>query len=239
MSYILDALKKDKNNNSSKEHDNIPDLSSEHAIYELEEEKPLSRWLWPLVVMVLVLTIFVLLFMLFNPSSQQFAQYLKQQPLQQQNVDNRESSESLSEKNEALPETKLENTEQAVDKNSMVVSKPLEVASPVVQRVEKKVVARPPGSSYSSPPRSTQNKGTASSSGLTKADLPSLIYTTHIYATLPKDRFVMLNGRPYAQGDRIDDNLYVKEILENDLVVTYKGKEFVLPSLEDVNVSSP
>ena len=46
----------------------------------------------------------------------------------------------------------------------------------------------------------------------------------------------MINGRALAEGDTISDKLKVKEILENDLVVTYQGQEFVLPSLEDVNV---
>ena len=36
MSYILDALKKNK---SGEDNNEVPDLSSEHAYHELEEEK--------------------------------------------------------------------------------------------------------------------------------------------------------------------------------------------------------
>lgn len=234
MSYILDALKKDKTN-SNNEQDEIPDLSSEHAIYEFEEEKSAIRWLWPIVVMVLVLTICVLLFMLFNPSSQQFAKYIEQQPKE---VIQPSQTAAAVEKGQQTETAVTDDKQPKLQQESVVVSKPLEVASPVVERVERKPVVR--ASNNSSQPAADQTtKSENSADAISRADLPSLVYTTHIYATQPKDRFVMLNGRAYAEGDRISNDFHVKEILENDLVVTFKGKEFILPSLEDVNVNSP
>ncbi|WP_223668653.1 general secretion pathway protein GspB [Kangiella shandongensis] len=234
MSYILDALKKDKTD-SNKEQDEIPDLSSEHAIYEFEEEKSAIRWFWPIVVMVLVLIICVLLFMLFNPSSQQFAKYIEQQPKQ---VAQPSKIVATAKKEQQADAAVAEVNQTQLQQESMVASKPIQVASPVVERVERKPVARTSNTAS----QISAHEGTEranSTDAISKADLPSLVYTTHIYATQPKDRFVMLNGRAYAEGDRISKDFHVKEILENDLVVSFKGKEFILPSLEDVNVDSP
>ena len=221
MSYILDALKKNKNND---EQSDVPDLSSEHAHHEFEEEKSLTRWVWPIVVMVLVLTIAVLIFMLANPSAQQ----VSKQWVQQEQV-----SSSSAEESQLLQQEKANHsTQNEASNDAEVVNKPLQVAEPVVKKVRRASVV----SNTNNKQQTNQQSSPSKSTSLTQGDLPSLVYTTHIYATQAKDRFVMLNGKAYGEGDSIDVNLKVKEILENDLVVVYKGQEFVIPSLEDVNV---
>jgi general secretion pathway protein B len=220
MSYILDALKKNKTNS---DEDSVPDLSSEHGASgydysELEEEKALNRWLWPVLVMVLLLVVAILVFMLLNPSAQQVSEDIVKQPIL---VNNQIA---------ASAETKQEDALIADD--TVITNKPLEVGEPVVSKKEKKDLKVEPSSTE----QVTQNT-TKSSTKITKADLPQLVYTTHIYATQAKDRFVMLNGRAYAQGDKTVEGITIKEILENDLVVIFKGQEFILPSLEDVNLN--
>lgn len=64
---------------------------------------------------------------------------------------------------------------------------------------------------------------------------PTLIYTTHIYATEPADRFVMLNGKAYSIGDTITKGMVVADIMENDLLVEYQGQKVIVPGLTDVN----
>ena len=64
---------------------------------------------------------------------------------------------------------------------------------------------------------------------------PTLIYTTHIYATDPDDRFVMLNGKVYSIGDTITKGMVIADILENDLLVEYQGQKVIVPGLSDVN----
>lgn len=224
MSYILDALKKNKSNDDKSD---VPDLSSEHAYHEFEEEKSFQRWLWPIIVMVLVLTIAVLIFMLVNPSAKEFSETVveKKQPtatsVAQDKVITKEESNTA---NDSL--TEMSGTE--------VINKPLQVAEPVVKKVRRS--AKQERVSNSQSVAADQPRSVSKARAVTKADLPQLVYTTHIYATQPKDRFVMLNGKAYAQGDSISSELRIKEILENDLVVIYKGQEFILPSLEDVNV---
>lgn len=227
MSYILDALKKDK---SSKEQDKVPDLSSEHAQYEFEEEKGMSRWLWPVVVMLLIFTIAVLVFMLLNPSAQQVTQSIAQ-VAQATQVNNTVEADSS-----AHTATQTNNKPAQENSDTVVTSKPLAVRKPVVERVVRKAQAV-----KSDIVKEEGTGSTLSSETVTKKSLPKIIYTTHIYATQPKDRFVMLNGKAHGQGDTVitdgASNLVIKEILENDLVVVYKGQEFVLPSLEDVNAN--
>lgn len=236
MSYILDALKKNK---SSDEQSEVPDLSSEHAYHEFEEEKSLTRWILPLIVMLLVLIIGVLAFMLLNPSAKEISERWTQKTSNHTPIEETQPMSSL--EASGAPLTSYENASNAVEENkgersqndTQIVNKPLEVSEPIVQKVQRRTANRSANASQHSKAASNQNEQTS----VTKADLPSLVYTTHIYATQPKDRFVMLNGRAYGEGDTISQDLVVKEILENDLVVIYRGQEFTLPNLEDVNVN--
>ncbi len=232
MSYILDALKKNK---SKDEQGEVPDLSSEHAYHEFEEEKSITRWVWPVVVMLLVLIIGVLGFMLLNPSAKEVSEQWTQKNPNSSQLQERSSESSVVATGKPLTPNKATsdaNEDSRAEGDTQIVNKPLEVSEPVVQKVKRRVTSntRDPNQS---PSNVTKQE---SEPAVTKADLPALVYTTHIYATQPKDRFVMINGRALAEGDTISDKLKVKEILENDLVVTYQGQEFVLPSLEDVNV---
>ncbi|RDX36086.1 hypothetical protein DZA50_05550 [Kangiella sp. HD9-110m-PIT-SAG07] len=219
MSYILDALKKNKP--TDEQHD-VPDLSSDHAYHELEEEKSFTRWFWPIVVIVLLLAIGVLTFMLFNPSAQEVSKQWVE-----------EGSSSLvtqEQQNSSQPKMASTDPNNQQSDETLITNKPLDVAQPVVTKIKRSKNRVTVNSN------SANTKKDSSAKSLTHADLPSLTYTTHIYATQPKDRFVMLNGKAYAEGDKISQNLRVKEILENDLVVIFKGQEFVIPSLEDVNL---
>lgn len=67
------------------------------------------------------------------------------------------------------------------------------------------------------------------------SELPKIIYTTHVYASKQKDRFVMLNGKAYSVGGKLSRNFWVKDILENDLLLSFKGKDYLVPALTDVN----
>ena len=240
MSYILDALKKNKPENDK---DQVPDLSSDHAseydYSNFDEENSLKRWLWPSVVMVLVLIVAILTFMLLNPSADEAYQQMAQRNVasNNENLSGFSDTKAGSIKSESSTatvnpssssDTSMSN--DATTNEPVVVNKPLQVAEPVVQKV-----ARP---NVSARVKETPQRRVQSVMKVTKSDLPKIIYTTHIYATQPDDRFVMLNGRAYAEGDKTQEGFVIKEILENDLLIVYKGQEFTLPSLEDVNVNN-
>ena len=48
------------------------------------------------------------------------------------------------------------------------------------------------------------------------------------WAPEPKDRFVFLNGRRYAEGQLIDDKLRVERIMEDGVVLSYRGEQVTL-----------
>ena len=230
MSYILDALKKNKPGN---EKEQVPDISSvhdsEYDYSDLTEESSLKRWFWPVVVMILLLLVATLTFMLLNPSAREVSQQLIQtQRTASTNatIEDVKNTAEPTEKSTQNNNSRLPEEQRIKTGDAVVVSKPLKVGEPVVRKVVKPNVRTTPSS--------TSQKNTVSKK-ITKSDLPKIIYTTHIYATQPGDRFVMLNGRAYAEGDKTQEGFLIKEILENDLLIMYKGQEFTLPSLEDVN----
>ena len=48
------------------------------------------------------------------------------------------------------------------------------------------------------------------------------------WAPDPKDRFVFLNGRRYAEGQVVDDKLLVERITESGVVLSYRGERVTL-----------
>jgi hypothetical protein len=44
----------------------------------------------------------------------------------------------------------------------------------------------------------------------------------------PKDRFVFLNGRRYAEGQLVDDKFLVERITEDGVVLSYRGERVTL-----------
>lgn len=244
MSYILDALKKNKPDNDK---DKVPDLSSDHGsefdYSNLDEESSLKRWLWPSVFSVLLLVVAILSFMLLNPSADEAYQQLIQQQVTNTSGATEDHGAGKSAASTSNPKL-IENDTVAISssvsdtatasKEPVVINKPLQVAKPVVQKVARPRATAPPQKAKQ---QQAGNKRTAKTNKVTKSDLPKIIYTTHIYATQPGDRFVMLNGRAYAEGDKTQEGFLIKEILENDLLIVYKGQEFTLPSLEDVNLN--
>ena len=48
------------------------------------------------------------------------------------------------------------------------------------------------------------------------------------WAPDPKDRFVFLNGRRYAEGQVVDDKLLVERITESGVILSYRGERVTL-----------
>ena len=64
-----------------------------------------------------------------------------------------------------------------------------------------------------------------------KNNIPSIFYREHSWATNPRERSVVLNKARYREGERIGPGLTLVEILENGIVVDYRGTEFRLATL--------
>jgi len=54
-----------------------------------------------------------------------------------------------------------------------------------------------------------------------RAEFPELALTVHFFAADPAERFVLINGERYAQGDRIEGGLRLREILKRGVIVEF------------------
>jgi len=59
--------------------------------------------------------------------------------------------------------------------------------------------------------------------------LPPLHLDIHVYAANPAERFVFINGRKYTQGSTLEEGPKVERIRRDGVVLTYRGRRFLLP----------
>jgi hypothetical protein len=64
-----------------------------------------------------------------------------------------------------------------------------------------------------------------------KDEIPSIFYSAHNWATNPAQRSVVLNGEVCRAGQQIKPGLKLVEILEDSIVLDFRGTEFRLRSL--------
>ncbi len=252
MSYILDAIKKTE---SGQKDGDVPNLNSEHQHTAFIEEDESKRWLLPLVVVIAVL-VGVVLWLVLKPElgdtksgvvshSEQALPVNKGS--QQETVKTTDSTGVLM-NNMSVDESSSESMKSSAASGLVIKKEPLKVQQPAVQLTSSQVVeavSRRPitevveQAEIQQQARNNQvsntNKKPVFLAAIDHDHWPTLIYTTHIYATEPADRFVMLNGKAYSIGDTISKNLSVVNILENDLLVDYQGQKVIVPSLTDVN----
>ncbi len=63
--------------------------------------------------------------------------------------------------------------------------------------------------------------------------LPSMSFSTHMYASAPKDRWVRVNGRRVTEGQEIDAGLVVIGIEPQHVILNFEGQEFRMDALSD------
>ena len=61
------------------------------------------------------------------------------------------------------------------------------------------------------------------------SDLPALHMDLHVYDPNPRKRFVMLNMQKLRQGDALANGVTVVKIRPDGVVLSYQGREFLLP----------
>jgi Type II secretion system protein B len=59
---------------------------------------------------------------------------------------------------------------------------------------------------------------------------PKLQVQVVVYSDVPAQRLVFINGRRYAEGDRVDAETVVEHITPEGAVVTRRGQSFTLTS---------
>jgi hypothetical protein len=65
----------------------------------------------------------------------------------------------------------------------------------------------------------------------TKDEIPSIFFSSHHWSTVASERVVTLNGQARREGAQIKPGLKLLEILEDSIVLDYRGTEFRLRAL--------
>jgi len=63
--------------------------------------------------------------------------------------------------------------------------------------------------------------------------MPAMSFSAHMYASNPQDRWVRVNSRRLSEGDTIANNVLLKRIEAEKVVLEYNGKEFTMNALSD------
>ena len=63
----------------------------------------------------------------------------------------------------------------------------------------------------------------------TRKELPALDLSMHVYSADPKQRFVVMKGDRHVEGDEVGQDLILREIRQDGLVLDYKGQRFFFP----------
>jgi general secretion pathway protein B len=64
----------------------------------------------------------------------------------------------------------------------------------------------------------------------TRKDLPAIELSMHVYSADPKQRFVVIKGERRVEGDDVSDDLVLREIRQDGIVLEFKGQRFFYPS---------
>jgi general secretion pathway protein B len=62
-----------------------------------------------------------------------------------------------------------------------------------------------------------------------RRSLPPLSVNIHVYSPDESQRILYINNRPAQQGERIEGGVVVEEIVEDGVVLQYRGQRFKLP----------
>ena len=63
----------------------------------------------------------------------------------------------------------------------------------------------------------------------TRKDLPPIELSMHVYSADPKQRFVVLKGERRVEGDDLGDDLVLRAIRQDGIVLEFKGQAFFYP----------
>jgi len=59
--------------------------------------------------------------------------------------------------------------------------------------------------------------------------LPELVVNIHVYAPNEAERILYINNREYHAGDKVQDDIFVEQIVEDGAVLSFRGQRFKLP----------
>ena len=66
-----------------------------------------------------------------------------------------------------------------------------------------------------------------------KGELPSMAFSAHMYASLPSERWVRVNGQNKREGELIDNKVSIVQISAQHVILNYAGHEFSMLAMTD------
>lgn len=63
-----------------------------------------------------------------------------------------------------------------------------------------------------------------------RSEMPEFRLTVLVYAENPEDRFVLLNGERFREGDEIEGGVVLEEIRQRGAVFSYRSRQFMVKS---------
>jgi general secretion pathway protein B len=62
-----------------------------------------------------------------------------------------------------------------------------------------------------------------------RRDLPKMEMSMHVYSADPESRFVVVNGKRFAEGEQAETDVLLREVRREGAVLVFRGTAFVLP----------
>jgi general secretion pathway protein B len=62
-----------------------------------------------------------------------------------------------------------------------------------------------------------------------RKDLPTLAVSMHVYAAVPEQRFVVIDGERKSEGEVVREGLTLREIRSDGIVLDLRGQRFFYP----------
>lgn len=226
MSYILDALRRSE---SERRQGRVPDLGQQVQFVHKPRKKSSTLTVW--IVAALMLNAVVLALVFFWPAAA---------------PQNRAPApDVVAEKPEAADEAR--NTEPAPDPkpepepllDPKPVPEPVPEAAPEPITQERPTIIVPSRlSEGQSQPYTVPESSSGSVPHLVEMprefqqSIPDLVFNSHIYASEPSSRRVMINNNYLKAGDSFD-GLRVQQITEEGVVLSKNGRSFRVGSMRD------
>ena len=62
-----------------------------------------------------------------------------------------------------------------------------------------------------------------------RASLPPLVVNIHVYSPVESQRILYINNLPAQQGERIQAGVLVEEIVQDGIILRFRGQRFKIP----------
>lgn len=233
MSYILDAL--NKSEQERREQEQVPNLQAIHQAPPAASGGKSSALVWAL---------FTVLVLVSCAAAYVWFQATQQPPQATAAAPSTRLPQALAQSAASTPDTPAateQRTPAARPHTPTAVEDPSAVSS--LYRAPLEMEAReapaptvPPAVAHAVrtalAPQTTLPSIRALDPG-TRARLPNMYYSAHIFSNEEGKGFAIINDRSRYQGDVIGPGLFVQEVREEGVVLNFEGQSFLLEALTD------